>query len=454
MKGIERGEDIKIYRPHRYGVHAFDKCEHLNFLDLLKLEEVPSLLPEYASECNNQICIETIKDKIDKSRIFIYGEYIKRKFYIDCLIENNEDNYLQNKNNKHYIQKIFYSFEEVIKDTEVRFIHPELRTIFSINSDFEECKSFKASLVDFNRYNLIKKIFYYNIRKLKLIFKSPKLFSSIMTSEDIDYIYESFSDKPCSLYLCERLLYALSQPDIVKIMSARVRHNKRVINNLKNFRFYYLLEILFANFITYFNMSFLLLYRCIIDKYSMYMHELFRISDMGTIISNNFDIDKLPRFFFLPIEPSEDIYAYKNIKFNFNTERKNITIDIDLDNKIDSLGIAKFVYDCLIVSLYQHKQNLDLNYSEKEISYFSKLIDFNNKYNVTDKLKDRIYGLYMWDKINRPFSKKSISWVIKDMLKKYPDTSHSSKQATDKKYTRIYNSTRQSIEKLEYLPLK
>lgn len=454
MKEEDKEKEVKLYRFHNFGAHSFDRYNHQNIIDLSNIEEVPRSKLDYASSCNNQINTYIPDNKDEQKRvykIFIYGEYIKRKFYLDSLKDNS---CLLDKKQNYYVQKKFKSYKEIEKDTADIFVAPDRRAIFCQNLPNFRYKQFMPPIKNFNRYIYIKRLFYFFINKIKNVLVYPRKYLHFISLDDIEFIERAFSNKRCSIYLCERLLYSFSDPNSKEQMNTWFNYYKGKNNKNDSFLFYKLNEILTTHFWTFFPESFLILYRGIINKYSLYMYELFNISDMDYIIKNNFIIEKLPRFFFLPKEPIEDDYASKNVNIQFIPSKKKILIDINLDYQIDTIAVTKYVNDSLMSAIYQHKQNLELGYSIDEISFFNKFIDFNNKHNNTDTIEERIYGLYMWDKLNRPFSKNTISWATTHMIKKYHIPGRSSKQATEKKFSRIYNSTRKSIEQLEYLPLK
>lgn len=429
----------KQAKEKQYGIHNFDrKSLPINYVTMKNLQEYVSPPKEYIEKMKHLNDQEFKKE--DKERIFLYGEFIKRKFYIDCLFKTK-----YSKRSIKYIKKSFSSDQECFNYISDIFILEEDRLNFYLRS--KNCKqafinSFKKN--DYNIYNIIKNNFSDNLEVLKKLISSPDTYCKHkwLTDDDIESL-KKFSNK--SNYIYERILYGINSPQPFRAKTIEYQFNEfantlRILNNF---------------FSSYFDNCFLMLYRYIIDKYSLYMSDLFKINDMSNIISNEYKFSDQSHFFFLPNEIDESEFIKENVNICTDEKNSKISIQIKLIDNIDSLRIANYINQTLLNTLYYYKENHGLKYSDDEISYFIGKFDSSERHNKNN-FTSRINGLYIWDKKHVESNKISITSICINFNKKYSNREDKKIEIdNDIIYLRrCFNAILYSIETLSFYPIK
>lgn len=426
-------------KAKQYGLKNFDKhSSPINYVTMKNLQEYPSPPKEYLNKLKH-LTYQELKNN-DKERVFLYGEFIKRKFYIDCLYTRK-----QSKRKFNYINNTFNSDEDCFNYISDTFILEEDRLNFYMRRN--NChKSFIDSFANYNYniYSIIKNNFDNNLDVLKKLISTPEIYCNRkkLDDDDIEFL-KHLSNK--TDYLYERILYGINP----------LQPYKRKTIEYYNNEFANILRILNNSFGSYFDDCFLMLYRYIIDKYSLYMSDLFNIVDMVNIIHKQYNFTDCSHFFFIPSENGEQEFIKECVDINTDDKNKNITIKIKLVNDIDSLRIVDYVSRILIETLYSYKENHGLRYSDDEISYFINKFDSSKKHNKSNFIS-RINGLYIWDKVYINKVDLSIHCICTNFNKKFPDRKGKKvKPKDDIVYLqRCYKAIENSIETLSFYRLK
>lgn len=429
--------EIKYAKARQQGVHNFNRhSTPIDYVTMRNLQEYPNPPKEYLDKFER---IEPQKfNQEDLERIFVYGEYLKRKFYLDCYYTGEKQ-----KNNYRYTKNIFNSNEECINYIENIFILNEDKLNFGIKQIYGKDK-FICSFENFgyNIYKTIETYFHISIDKIRKFISNPEEYShrKFITDDDIFFLKNL---NPITDYYCERILYKIT-PLVgytgynIKYQENKFSNTLRIINN----------NVLSVGL----DDGFLMLYKYIIDKYSLYMTDLFKLANIDDIIHKHYTIPNLSRFFFIPIKINDDEFIREFININTDELNNNITIDIKLINNLDSLQIADYVYGTLLNTLFFYKENKEMTYSMNEIAYFIKKIDSKNKHNkITFNL--RIHGLYIWDQ-KYIYNKQSIRSISIKFIKKFMQQEEGTEDAKIKYLFRCYNGTLNSIEKKSFCQLK
>lgn len=432
--------ELKYAKAKQYGLHNFNKdSAPLDYVTMRNLQEYPAPPQGYKDKFNwfNNGKFK----KEDLERIFLYGEYIKRKFFIDCLFTRVEQ-----KNTFKYIKNTICDDNECMEYLANIFILKEDRLNFHtrcINSHREFINSFTKK--EYNIYNIISDFFYSTLEKLRNIFSDPENFCEkyYITNEDIIFLK---SLPIMSNYVYERILYNLPKKPTFKRYDITYKKNNfcntlRILNNAYSFHF---------------DNCFLMLYRYIIDKYSLYMSDLLMQIKMEDIIINyNKFTNNIPHFFFIPNETQEDEFIKECINIITDEENNNIKIDIKLVDNLDSLQVANYIRDTLMSAFYFYKENKGQTYSSNELSYFINKLDTYEKHNKIS-FYSRIYGLYIWDKIHIHNDKNSINSICMNFNKKFPNREgkKDDEKANIINLRRCYIGTLKSIEELSFKQLK
>lgn len=437
---------INSYRPTKDGTHTFDAYNYPSVFGESTRKKIQNIQKEDLEKFNKDI-YSNLSDK-GKIKIFFLSEYIKRQFYLDCIVEkDNNGNY-----KKYKIQKLEFYIDKKYTDIQ-NFIDgiPSLYTIdkrqkklvFNINmNDNHNRNTFFDAYVSFNYENLyffIKDTYFYYLNRLIDIINNPfKYFNNRINYRDKDFL-ENFSGREHTLYEYERVLYHISKYKNLPSPGAIQQELYKIVKLINN------------HFLFTFDHSLLDLYRNIVDYYLLYPSHLFEMTNMNDIILNNFQLNKISRFFFLPKEikidnPLEDI-VYCVLQ-NLSGQLK---ISIELTQKnFDSIEISKHVSEQIILALYSYKEDTQRKYSEQEIENFRNYIDTYSKKNEVYNLKERAISLHIWDLIYIHKNHPSISEHITHIYKKI----HQKTTANDiRKYQRAFSATSQSIEKRELFPL-
>lgn len=426
-------------KEKQYGLKDFNKhSAPINYVTMKNLQEYPSLPKEYLDKLKSLNYQEVKKN--DRERIFLYSEFIKRKFYIDCLYTK-----VQSKRKIQYIENSFASDKECFKYISDTFILEDDKLNFYMRRN--SChKAFINSFekAHYNIYSIIRDNFYNNLEILKKLISNPDKYSNrkFITDDDIEFL-KNLTDM--SDYIYERILYGINPLQGYKIKSTEFENND----------FANILRILNNAFGWYFDNCFLMLYRYIVDRYSLYMSDLFKITDIENIISKQYKFTNNSHFFFIPTLNEEKAYIKECIDIYTDDKNKNISIKIKLIDSIDSLNIVNYIKQTLLDTLYFYKENHGMKYSDEEISYFISQFDSPKKHNKSN-FTTRINGLYIWDKININGATQSINSICTNFSNKFSNRKGKKVKSKDDiiYLRRCYNAVLNSIDTLSFCRIK
>ena len=172
---------------------------------------------------------------------------------------------------------------------------------------------------------------------------------------------------------------------------------------------------------------------------------------MKMIISSNYTIQELPHFFFLVKEiPIDDKYEdYIHCQFIPSKREINISIDFHGQN-FDSIEVANHVRNQVILTLFAHKADLKMKYSELEAKTFCEYINTDSKRNEKNNCKTRANDLYLWDRIHIYEKNASIRENFQHIHK---EINEDVSESTIRKYHRYVSATCESIENRTLRPM-
>lgn len=408
-------------------------------------------------------------DAKEKSRIFIYSEYIKRRFYLDSNIkqENNKFCYHPYNNKQYYQINITDCYELIKYISEIIFGSSKLQinekifrekyfynykgkcTIFALLRYLYISGYFKIRDIlinSINEYNKIINNSLHNTNYAESILNvtwskcQNLLYPKII---HFDYLYNN----PYDFYTYEKILNAISNDfDHPLIPQNTIIDFGIVVKYVKEHFDYdnykYLIE----------------LYNKAINRYCLYFYDLIHPTDLSKYIFEDKKIEKIPRFFYLPkIAPNLLINDY--IDFNFNPENKYFNFTIRNFQDISITDTISAISRYLTSNLYMVKNNLGDNYSPEDIELISTYIDSFNKHNQESDFIDRMIGLYLWDKCYRnpkPIKNSERGYIQNFMTlckKKENHRGPEFKLKSLRQYQRVLARTKESIETFSYLPL-
>lgn len=126
--------EIKYAKARQQGLHNFNRhSTPIDYVTMRNLQEYPEPPREYQDKFA-RIAPQKFNQE-DLERIFVYGEYLKRKFYLDCYYTSTKQ-----KNNYKYTKNIFNSNEECINYIENIFILNEDKLNFGIKQIYGKDK--------------------------------------------------------------------------------------------------------------------------------------------------------------------------------------------------------------------------------------------------------------------------------------------------------------------------
>ena len=358
---------IKIFRPTKDGTHTFSRNRSIDPFNTSTYKEITPIGEEQLRNFSNNIYDFVTEE--DKTRIFFLAEYIKRQFYLDCNVEKDEDGkYSQiqeGKGKKYKIRK----FEDVksVRDaiSNMFIIDKGRKTAFSY-----QCKIYNNFYSDISCKNIYEYLYcLYNksIECLINILKYPneKLINSLHDSEK--QLILDFSKYNHSIYEYERILYYISSSPFFMTDCLHSTKLNAIIRYIKNINF------IFDSHASY-------IFKNIIDRYHLYLCDLFDMTNMENIIFNNYKLENLPYFFFLPKELpiNEKIDDIINCVLNSHAGTLDISVNLKEEN-FDTFEIAKHIYEQVILSLFAYKEDMNKLYTRSEAQNFCKYIDTSSK---------------------------------------------------------------------------
>lgn len=118
---------IDFYVPAKDGTHTFDAYQYPSPFDKSTYRKIQNLQEDDLKKFNKDIYSD-LSDK-GKIKIFFLAEYIKRQFYLDCIVKkDNDGNYKKDK-----IQKLEFYIEK--KYTDVQNFIDEIPSLYINNRE-------------------------------------------------------------------------------------------------------------------------------------------------------------------------------------------------------------------------------------------------------------------------------------------------------------------------------
>lgn len=271
------------------------------------------ILPFFMFGSKNPIYLES---KIAQ-QVFIYGEYLKRKFWLDCNFEREGGQY--KKQNNRYIPLAFIDYNDLLMRFEqILDIHIDSGAVFLDNSPiykraFQKCQ---------NIYEIIRillKYDYFYVRRKLLSSGTQKQTSKLLRKKRKNYDDKSF-EFILSIYSYERMIWTMS--DFVRMNLAKAETDFGVVAQM----FYYSFGM-DTNSGTYH------LYAEIIKKYHLYLTDLLNLVSPEAIINDDYTKFILPRFINLP-KLSLDNHKFKDlVEIDYNPLKKKLSLSLGISNK-------------------------------------------------------------------------------------------------------------------------
>lgn len=234
-----------------------------------------------------------------------------------------------------------------------------------------------------NIYEYLYCLYNKSVECLINILKYPneKLINRLHDSEKQIILY--FSKYNHSIYEYERILYYIYSSPLFMTDCLHSTKLNAIIRYIKNINF------IFDHHASY-------IFKNIIDRYHLYLCDLFDITNMENIIFNNYKLENLPYFFFLPKELpiNEKIDDIINCVLNSHAGTLDISVNLKEEN-FDTFEIAKHIYEQVILSLFAYKEDMNKLYTHSEAQNFCKYIDTSSKKNEKNNYKIRSIGLYI-----------------------------------------------------------
>lgn len=366
-------------------------------------------------------------------QIFIYGEYLKRKFYLDCNYVREDGRF--KKQNSRYMPLIISDYNELLnRFNSILDIHIKSGTIFIDNSPIYK-RAFSKSQ---NIYQLIQYLYKasYRLFRRKVISLETQdtkwEFLLHTTNEFEEY---SFIVSP---YSYERILWIMSDFERMNTTAPETEFGFFA----KNFYFAFEMERYSGAYHLYVE---------IVKKYHLYMRDLTDMATPEKIIKSGYSKYYLPRFCDLPKLSLESSPFKDLVTCDYNPLKEKLALRLDIKNNNSIEEFGEFVKNLTIYYSYLKNEDNSSDMDEDNYKLICAYLDSSNPHNATSRFEDRIDGLYLWDKLYRHSSKKSASNEIEIFLKKIKKQRLT--PALKRRYQNILQSTTQSIERGEMLPI-
>lgn len=374
-----------------------------------------------------------------KGRLFIFSEYLKRRFYLDCNKSQDNGSYIYRKDNKTLYTDIDKKgIYNLLKYACGTFLHSNSN---EINIDDLSNPYINNPYVGNDLLSIFRHIYLGGYKKIyEYITAEIKKYNPKDRNANIihyDYLYKN----PYTFFTYERILSNLAS-----------MNNQTYKMPDKHNPFGILVKDISTLPIIKDNKEWFTLYGVIVRRYHLYICDLLSISDMYPYIFANRDIDSVPIFIDLPKLPSMQILPfYLSANFDSTTSEFNINIKNCDSIKIDE--VLSQVSKYLACELYRTKLDSDGQLSDNDIDCLTKFLDVPNERNSENDFTDRLIGLYLWDKCYRTKKQNTLSQrsIIENFIKSYRKTNN--KVKTLRQYQRVLNATKNSIEQGQYLPL-
>lgn len=374
-----------------------------------------------------------LKEKIGQ-QIFIYGEYLKRKFFIDCNYKKNNGVYVKDKNK--YDKLEFNEFKNLVNNIESIFeIKVDRGAIFIDNAPVYK-KYFK-------KYKNIYKIIFH-LYKLGYLSLKYKLLSNRSRNIHFPYInqeykfdYKTRAECYLSPYIYERAMNCMA-------------HWEKM-GNIRNTEFSVFVDLLAYNFRMCVNIGTYKIYEELVSKYHLYMCNLIDMCDPSKIISEHYKVPFLPRFFNLPKLALESHKLKDRVKSQSNPMNKLLTLSLDFSEPLRIEEVSEFAKNIITYYAYNYRESHKSDMEQSDYIFISYYLDSANPHSTTSKFEDRIDGLYLWDNLYRHNSDKTASNEIQIFLRKIKNKEPNS--ALIRKYQKILKNATECIEKGQILPI-
>lgn len=228
-----------------------------------------------------------LDDKV-KWMMFILSEYIKRKFYLDCNIKQENGHYIFQKNNSR-------TYQQINIDDQIELMKYISNIIGgTISQKFNEEIFRDKYLFKYKGKCEPLSLLHYLYMKGYLEFKRILMEHIAKCNEKIriisfNYLYNHKYD----YYTYERIIYALSKIYIDQ------SYLKKTLND-----FGIMVAYISEHFDYKENIFLLMLFNHFINKYSLFFCEIINPADIGPYIFSSKTIERLPVFFQLPKIPA------------------------------------------------------------------------------------------------------------------------------------------------------
>lgn len=391
---------------------------------------------EYYNKIYNPLELKIQQKDIEK--LLIFGEYIKRKFYTDCIYTIMESKYTFK-----YIKNQFNSKDKCFNYILNTFIKEGDRSNFQ-NKCHNNTKFIDSfAKYEYNIYEIIRNYFYNQLEILKKVISTPEDYYNpkFISKEELQFLKSIIGVVPIDY---EVILYRIKPEQ--QLISYDVEYQN---NSFSNF-----VRIINNAFKSYFDECFLLLYRNILDKYYLYMDYLFQIANIEDVINDNYHFNDWPHFLFIPETRNKELI--KNyIDVIIDDLNNNIIIKIDLDHNLDSIYIANCVRETLINNLFFYKTSRGSICFQDETLYFINKFDSAEKHNKIN-FYSRVHGLYIWDQKFILNNKHSINNICTIFNRNFPNWIGKKDNESDNvvHLRRCYKGTLKSIKDLIFYQLK
>lgn len=385
-------------------------------------EKSQKVVPFCISGNDNEIHLEK---KIGQ-QIFIYGEYLKRKFLLDCNFEKIDGKY----------KKIEFSgFDDLMNRYESIFgIYINHGNIFTENSNIYR----KMYRKYHSLYEIIKNLYRLDYCKLRKKLLSLKKLNNFPDNNIQNYINKD--NKSISIilspYIYERFIYGMS--------------NWETISKEDNTIFGFFLKLLAYDLKMFVNTGTYHVYSEIVSLYHLYMKDLFNIADMERVLNNQYKIYELPRFLNLPKLPLNN-YNFRNIEVNkSNPINKYLNISLDFSQQFSITEICEYIKNIIIDRAYTYKEAYMAAIDNDEYRFICSYLDSENSHNSISNFEDRVDGIYLWDRLYLYNSNKSTNSEIEIFIKKFKREKPNSNLR--RKFQRLVKNTKICIEQGQILP--
>lgn len=356
--------------------------------------------------------------------LFFYTEYKKRQFYLDCTIDKIEDSYL--KDGKKY-KKLFLSCDnDVLTIINKRFAS-------KYDNVFDQISKEEFQYVDIDAPNIIyttlKDKYRYLIKLIKSMIENPDEFGIMLESYEKTFLNKLIW---CEEYdrICEQVLYCLGDCNKINTRDYPVRRILHIVKKV---------------FYLYVDYRFVRILQNIVDKYRLYLSNLFEPTEIEPILKNKYTLPALCSIFSLSNLDrnilSVDLSSTKipELTITFAVDKSK---NFDFTKEIDAFALLSFIN--LFDSYVKCREYLYIN------GYL--LLEYKIKLYNKISIRERLIGLYIWDRLYLHNENKIKKTIIDHLPEEYFYEGIKN-DARRKQGERYLSGTESCIEKGEVLPI-